>query len=261
MVTLSSTHKECTMYPTEHHPRWHQTWESSPQWWWFCQNMWFRCKSDVWGTYKSSFWSPVLTIYPHQELSGATLSRVYPTELTMLPILAYYAHRLNWDILLLYRERMMNCGDLRVLLSTQLRSVAQVGPSLTLSISFPLLFLVQIQAPLLNLGWSWRHWFGLWHWFLGLYYRGRPADAWALGCTLYCMAFGRYPFVGDGTFPSIYDEVSLSTLTYTCVLQLWATAVVLVCKFASGLFTQTACRLWISLCSSQKAPTRILLIC
>ncbi|KAG0614010.1 hypothetical protein M758_6G144400 [Ceratodon purpureus] len=41
----------------------------------------------------------------------------------------------------------------------------------------------------------------------GSYYRGRPADVWALGCTLYCMVFGRYPFVGDGTFPSIYDEI------------------------------------------------------
>ncbi|XP_024384722.1 serine/threonine-protein kinase GRIK1 [Physcomitrium patens] len=41
----------------------------------------------------------------------------------------------------------------------------------------------------------------------GPHYRGRPADVWALGCTLYGMVFGRYPFVGDGTFPSIHDEI------------------------------------------------------
>jgi [calcium/calmodulin-dependent protein kinase] kinase len=40
----------------------------------------------------------------------------------------------------------------------------------------------------------------------GLYYRGCPADIWALGCTLYCMVFGRYPFVGD-TFPSVFDKI------------------------------------------------------
>lgn len=43
-ILFSKTHRGlCTMYPTEHHPRWHKTWESSPQWRRFCQNMWFRC--------------------------------------------------------------------------------------------------------------------------------------------------------------------------------------------------------------------------
>ncbi|XP_024387223.1 serine/threonine-protein kinase GRIK1 isoform X2 [Physcomitrium patens] len=40
----------------------------------------------------------------------------------------------------------------------------------------------------------------------GSYYRGRQADVWALGCTLYCMVMGRYPFMGD-TLPSIYEKI------------------------------------------------------
>lgn len=40
----------------------------------------------------------------------------------------------------------------------------------------------------------------------GLYYRGRAADIWALGCTLYCMVMGRYPFLGD-TFPSVFEKI------------------------------------------------------
>jgi serine/threonine protein kinase len=40
----------------------------------------------------------------------------------------------------------------------------------------------------------------------GLTYHGKPADVWALGCTLYCMVLGRYPFVGD-TLQSTYEKV------------------------------------------------------
>jgi serine/threonine protein kinase len=48
----------------------------------------------------------------------------------------------------------------------------------------------------------------------GLYYRGRTADIWALGCTLYCMVMGRYPFLGD-TFPSVFEQVDF--ITTLCV--------------------------------------------
>ncbi|KAL3698304.1 hypothetical protein R1sor_012380 [Riccia sorocarpa] len=44
---------------------------------------------------------------------------------------------------------------------------------------------------------------------LGVTYRGRAADVWALGCTLYCMVFGKYPFVGDtlqGTYERIVND-------------------------------------------------------
>jgi serine/threonine protein kinase len=41
---------------------------------------------------------------------------------------------------------------------------------------------------------------------LGLTYHGKPADVWALGCTLYCMVLGHYPFVGD-TLQSTYEKI------------------------------------------------------
>jgi serine/threonine protein kinase len=40
----------------------------------------------------------------------------------------------------------------------------------------------------------------------GLTYHGKPADVWALGCTLYCMVLGQYPFVGD-TLQSTYEKI------------------------------------------------------
>ncbi|KAK4286456.1 hypothetical protein QN277_003011 [Acacia crassicarpa] len=41
---------------------------------------------------------------------------------------------------------------------------------------------------------------------LGLTYRGRAADTWAVGVTLYCMILGEYPFLGD-TLPDTYDKI------------------------------------------------------
>lgn len=41
---------------------------------------------------------------------------------------------------------------------------------------------------------------------LGLTYHGKPADVWALGVTLFCMAFGHYPFLGD-TLQDMYDKI------------------------------------------------------
>uniref|UniRef100_A0A7I4A4X1 Protein kinase domain-containing protein n=1 Tax=Physcomitrium patens TaxID=3218 RepID=A0A7I4A4X1_PHYPA len=67
------------------------------------------------------------------------------------------------------REIMTNCGDPLELQSSQPPNVAQVC-------------------------------------LTGSYYRGRQADVWALGCTLYCMVMGRYPFMGD-TLPSIYEKI------------------------------------------------------
>ncbi|OAE24561.1 hypothetical protein AXG93_2415s1410 [Marchantia polymorpha subsp. ruderalis] len=47
------------------------------------------------------------------------------------------------------------------------------------------------------------------YFYMGVTYRGRAADVWALGCTLYCMVLGRYPFVGDtlqGTYERIVND-------------------------------------------------------
>jgi serine/threonine protein kinase len=41
---------------------------------------------------------------------------------------------------------------------------------------------------------------------LGLTYHGKAADIWALGCTLYCMVLGCYPFKGE-TLQSTYEKV------------------------------------------------------
>ncbi|XP_028944353.1 serine/threonine-protein kinase GRIK1 isoform X2 [Malus domestica] len=41
---------------------------------------------------------------------------------------------------------------------------------------------------------------------LGLTYRGRAADTWAVGVTLYCMVLGQYPFLGD-TLQDTYDKI------------------------------------------------------
>lgn len=48
-------------------------------------------------------------------------------------------------------------------------------------------------------------------WLSGLTYHGKAADVWALGCTLYCMVLGTYPFKGDN-LQSTYDKV------YTIIL-------------------------------------------
>ncbi|XP_052185493.1 serine/threonine-protein kinase GRIK2-like isoform X2 [Diospyros lotus] len=41
---------------------------------------------------------------------------------------------------------------------------------------------------------------------LGLTYHGKAADTWAVGVTLYCMIFGKYPFLGD-TLQDTYDKI------------------------------------------------------
>ncbi|XP_058193296.1 serine/threonine-protein kinase GRIK1-like isoform X2 [Rhododendron vialii] len=42
---------------------------------------------------------------------------------------------------------------------------------------------------------------------LGLTYHGKAADTWAVGVTLYCMVFGKYPFLGD-TLQDTYDKIA-----------------------------------------------------
>ncbi|CAN1171920.1 Serine/threonine-protein kinase GRIK2 [Linum perenne] len=41
---------------------------------------------------------------------------------------------------------------------------------------------------------------------LGLTYRGKEADTWAVGVTLYCMVLGAYPFLGE-TLQDTYDKI------------------------------------------------------
>ncbi|KAJ0793087.1 putative protein kinase CAMK-CAMKL-LKB family [Helianthus annuus] len=41
---------------------------------------------------------------------------------------------------------------------------------------------------------------------LGKSYHGKTADTWAVGVTLYCMIFGKYPFLGD-TLQDTYDKI------------------------------------------------------
>lgn len=41
---------------------------------------------------------------------------------------------------------------------------------------------------------------------LGLTYRGKAADTWAVGVTLYCMIMGKFPFIGE-TLQETYDKI------------------------------------------------------
>ncbi|XP_075519905.1 serine/threonine-protein kinase GRIK1-like [Primulina tabacum] len=41
---------------------------------------------------------------------------------------------------------------------------------------------------------------------LGVIYRGKAADTWAVGVTLYCMVLGNYPFLGE-TLQDTYDKI------------------------------------------------------
>jgi len=46
---------------------------------------------------------------------------------------------------------------------------------------------------------------------VGVTYHGKAADIWALGCTLYCMVLGRYPFKGE-TLQSTYEKIVFDPL-------------------------------------------------
>ncbi|KAG7947168.1 hypothetical protein I3843_14G080500 [Carya illinoinensis] len=46
---------------------------------------------------------------------------------------------------------------------------------------------------------------------LGLTYRGKAADTWAVGVTLYCMILGQYPFLGE-TLQDTYEKIVNSPL-------------------------------------------------
>ncbi|KAK9279728.1 hypothetical protein L1049_013410 [Liquidambar formosana] len=48
---------------------------------------------------------------------------------------------------------------------------------------------------------------------LGLTYRGKAADTWAVGVTLYCMVLGQYPFLGD-TLQDTYDKIVNNPLSF-----------------------------------------------
>ncbi|KZV34572.1 hypothetical protein F511_28176 [Dorcoceras hygrometricum] len=46
---------------------------------------------------------------------------------------------------------------------------------------------------------------------IGESYRGKAADTWAVGVTLYCMVLGKYPFLGE-TLQDTYDKIINDTL-------------------------------------------------
>lgn len=50
---------------------------------------------------------------------------------------------------------------------------------------------------------------------LSVPYRGRAADTWALGITLYLMILGHYPFLGE-TLQDTYDKVPALSLCCFC---------------------------------------------
>ncbi|XP_047330431.1 serine/threonine-protein kinase GRIK1 [Impatiens glandulifera] len=48
---------------------------------------------------------------------------------------------------------------------------------------------------------------------LGITYHGKTADTWAVGVTLYCMIFGKYPFLAE-TLQDTYDKIVNDVLVF-----------------------------------------------
>jgi len=75
----------------------------------------------------------------------------------------------------------------------------------------------------------------------GLTYRGKAADTWAVGVTLYCMVMGSFPFIGE-TLQDTYDKVCrFLFLRSSAQLHQWFSIMVCLLSVLMGVFFDPDC--------------------